>query len=610
MSLFRLAATPRLSVSRAASSSLIRSTPSTPALRVAGRALQSRAKYATSAKALTSTANSSSQVGKSLAVNAEEELRKHAAAWPSWLPKPTVYAAAEQRNWQEESEQRQQDSKTVAQAEASKSESAVAEASATSPEPSGGPHPEEKQQQKQEQQERDWSYWTPPPRPDIELPGPLSRLRAFYRKERGFLIAFVVHVLADSYVSGLETAPFTGRWRYMEHDDAKKSDDKARKSEQRLIAQYQGKMLPNEHPYTLQTKAILNRVLAAARDFAGEGDVPESSGQPRSKDTIQQRKARGRPRAIEVLRTSNWDVKVVNDSEVRACMTYGGQIFITTGMINLMDDLKPDAIGATECGTAASVGTEDRLAYIIGHEVAHRLCEHSREASSSETTFVLAYLAAGLSYFPMPLLFPEFTYALTFLPNSRTCEHEADSVGLTLMAKACFDPREASVAQQRLRVRSLMEEEVALDYAGLPGNGGRAFHGPLLSTHPPSTSRIKKLQEGLPAALEMRKRSGCPDVSTVGNFQRAATQAKQGANAKKQTATLREPSSLGPGGTATASQAPAPAATVVPVAHREMPASTVPQSTPQPARQPAATATVIIEPSQPPSSSPSSLSAQ
>jgi len=70
------------------------------------------------------------------------------------------------------------------------------------------------------------------------------------------------------------------------------------------------------------------------------------------------------------------------------------------------------------------------------------------------------------------------------LPFSRTHEREADLIGLDLMARAGFDPR-ASV--------ELWENMMAAGGAAPPE---------FLSTHPSGESRIRELQEEMPAALE------------------------------------------------------------------------------------------------------------
>ena len=63
-------------------------------------------------------------------------------------------------------------------------------------------------------------------------------------------------------------------------------------------------------------------------------------------------------------------------------------------------------------------------------------------------------------------------------------------------------------------------------YGEVTYDGSEAVHeGSLLSTHPCQAERIRKAREGRPAALEIRKKSGCPDIEALTGFRRAASTA-------------------------------------------------------------------------------------
>ena len=70
------------------------------------------------------------------------------------------------------------------------------------------------------------------------------------------------------------------------------------------------------------------------------------------------------------------------------------------------------------------------------------------------------------------------------LPFSRTHESEADLIGLQLMAKAGFDPRQSVDLWRNMEAAS---------------GGERPME--LLSTHPAPDSRIKNLQANMEAAM-------------------------------------------------------------------------------------------------------------
>jgi metalloendopeptidase OMA1, mitochondrial len=75
------------------------------------------------------------------------------------------------------------------------------------------------------------------------------------------------------------------------------------------------------------------------------------------------------------------------------------------------------------------------------------------------------------------------------LPYSRTQESEADHIGLLYMAQAGYDPREAIKLWQ--------------NFDKLGGAGTPEF----LSTHPAAGSRIERLQELMPEAMEVYRAS-------------------------------------------------------------------------------------------------------
>ncbi|KAF1780689.1 Peptidase M48 [Phytophthora cactorum] len=81
---------------------------------------------------------------------------------------------------------------------------------------------------------------------------------------------------------------------------------------------------------------------------------------------------------------------------------------------------------------------EDALAAVMFHEAAHGLARHGAEKIS------FSLLVYGL----LALIFPDYGQISDLmvklavdLPFSRKLELEADSIGLRLMAQACYDPR-------------------------------------------------------------------------------------------------------------------------------------------------------------------------
>lgn len=161
-----------------------------------------------------------------------------------------------------------------------------------------------------------------------------------------------------------------------------------------------------------------------------------------------------------------WEVNLESKDELNAYCAPGGKIMFYTGIIN---QLKL---------------TDDEIAAIMGHEIAHALREHGRErmsqAYAQQLGLQIGSSLLGIGADKAQLIQQVATVAVT-LPHSRGQESEADIVGLELMARAGYDPRAAV---------SLWEK---MEQAGA---GGGAV---LLSTHPSGPQRIAGIQAKLPS---------------------------------------------------------------------------------------------------------------
>lgn len=172
----------------------------------------------------------------------------------------------------------------------------------------------------------------------------------------------------------------------------------------------------------------------------------------------------------EIPNSGLWDVKVFDSKQVNAFALPGGHIGVYTGLLKVTQ-------------------TQDQLAAVIGHEVSHVLAGHSNERASQE-----AATNAGLqvaSVFVGDGVLGQGTMAAfglgaqygVLLPFSRTHESEADLIGLDLMAKAGFDPRQAvQLWQNMARVGGEKPPEFA-------------------STHPSDATRIAQIEARLPQDL-------------------------------------------------------------------------------------------------------------
>ncbi len=166
----------------------------------------------------------------------------------------------------------------------------------------------------------------------------------------------------------------------------------------------------------------------------------------------------------------NWQVNLIKSNELNAFCAPGGKIMFYTGII---DRLKL---------------TDDEIAAIMGHEMAHALREHGREnvshAYAQQAGLSILASAAGLSQGQAQLASIVSQVGLS-LPNNRTQETEADILGLELMARAGYNP-EAAV--------SLWKKMIAASNSSTPE---------LLSTHPNAANRIKNIQSLLPKVMPL-----------------------------------------------------------------------------------------------------------
>jgi predicted Zn-dependent protease len=183
-------------------------------------------------------------------------------------------------------------------------------------------------------------------------------------------------------------------------------------------------------------------------------------------------------RAMPDGNPAQWDVKVFEDDSANAFALPGRKIGVHTGLLKVAEN-------------------QSQLAAVIGHEIAHVLAKHSNERVS--TTFVtqsglqLAQLASGVDSPGKRQLFGLLGVGAqvgVLLPFGRAQESEADHLGLELMARAGFDPRES--------VR-LWENMKAQDSSGRPPE--------FLSTHPSSDRRISDLNARMNGAMQLYERA-------------------------------------------------------------------------------------------------------
>jgi predicted Zn-dependent protease len=162
-----------------------------------------------------------------------------------------------------------------------------------------------------------------------------------------------------------------------------------------------------------------------------------------------------------------WSVAVIDDKQLNAWCMPGGKMAIYTGIINQL------------------ALTDDEIAQIMGHEIAHALLGHGRErmsrAMATQLGLTLGSVATGTD---LRGLGPVADIALT-LPNSREGETEADRYGIELAAMAGYNPQAAVSLWEKMRRAASSQPPQ------------------FLSTHPSPDNRIQTLTALVPQMMPL-----------------------------------------------------------------------------------------------------------
>jgi predicted Zn-dependent protease len=174
----------------------------------------------------------------------------------------------------------------------------------------------------------------------------------------------------------------------------------------------------------------------------------------------------------ERAKTWKWEVNVINSPTINAFCMPGGKIVVFTGII---EKLKM---------------TDDEIALVMGHEIAHALREHSRTRAAKGTiTNVGAIAVSILTGSNIAGQLASVGGDLLGRKFSRNDETEADLVGMELAARAGYDPRQGV---------SLWEKMSAANKGAPPQ---------WLSTHPSGTTRIQTFKDNLKDVMPLYERA-------------------------------------------------------------------------------------------------------
>jgi Zn-dependent protease with chaperone function len=206
-------------------------------------------------------------------------------------------------------------------------------------------------------------------------------------------------------------------------------------------AYQQSALLPESHPTVKRVRRITDELLPHAAKFNDRA------------------------------KTWKWEINVINSPTVNAFCMPGGKMVMFTGII---DKLKM---------------SDDEIALVMGHEIAHALREHSRARAAKGT--ITNVLAIGASIFVGNGAgqLAQVGGDLLGRKFSRGDETEADLVGMELAARAGYDPRKGVELWEKMSAQS----------KGAPPQW--------LSTHPSGAARIQTFKDNIKDVLPLYERA-------------------------------------------------------------------------------------------------------
>ena len=170
----------------------------------------------------------------------------------------------------------------------------------------------------------------------------------------------------------------------------------------------------------------------------------------------------------------DWQFNVIESEQANAFALPGGYTAVYTGLIPIAQN-------------------EDGLAVIMGHEIGHALAHHGAERMAQQNMKRIVSagvmmgsggMSGGGQQAVMGIFGGLSQYGFS-LPFSRSHESEADYIGLILVARACYDPREAPKLWQRM------------------GEHSKSSPPEFQSTHPSAATRISQFEQWMPEAIEV-----------------------------------------------------------------------------------------------------------
>lgn len=185
----------------------------------------------------------------------------------------------------------------------------------------------------------------------------------------------------------------------------------------------------------------------------------------------------------EEVKNFSWEFNLVQDDQLNAFCMPGGKIVVYEGLMKI-------------------VSSDDELAVVLGHEVAHAVAKHSNERMSQQIlaqygaqvlSGALSNKSSAVKSVASSVYGIGAQYGMT-LPFSRKHESEADYMGLILMTIAGYNP------------------DVAVTFWQKMSASGSSSVPEFMSTHPSDATRISDIQKELP---EVKKKYGTTTTTST-----------------------------------------------------------------------------------------------
>jgi predicted Zn-dependent protease len=211
-----------------------------------------------------------------------------------------------------------------------------------------------------------------------------------------------------------------------------------------------GALMPASHPQVQRLRAIANRLIPYV-------DEPNLKSTTRAKQW-------------------KWEVNLIDSPQVNAFCMPGGKIAFYSG---ILENLQL---------------TDDEVAMVMGHEIAHALREHARERMGKGvvTQGLIELGSALLGLGGAGRQIADMGGQLLSLRFGREDESEADLIGLDLAARAGYDPRAGVTLWQKMTAAN----------KGAPPQW--------LSTHPSGETRIRDIERAIPLVMPLYEKAERP----------------------------------------------------------------------------------------------------